>query len=356
MTQGAQTVFALVLVASSSVCAAWRVHIPFSHTHNASVNRTHDISLFESLLNATNVGPNNRGHNLPLFDNFVFAYWGIVFAFMITTLAVTHFSPPKEEENKALTSGEPEEDLAESIWSLNLVSAVGQATLPNGNPMSPYLVGLISVTLAAAQLFTLFLIVDSMDPAATPITTVPLTPWKTPEQSWTVNCMKWLMVTFLSMSVVPEAGDAIKELMQSLQIDKRRLLCSRVHLMILAVLHYLITMGVVIAGVSVILSCQDVGSILFNSLAVTFINGLDDTIYKFFEGVCGIESDFKIVHKDLDGDGEPDIWDMPLWADVLQRFVILFPCLYGVFLIGRAWYTGKMPSVVLRFVYSVIST
>lgn len=239
----------------------------------------------------------------------------------------------------------PADTLAKNIWSLNLVAALGQAKYPSGRTIHPKLVLLVSLFMATLQVFALFLVVDSVDPSAHPITTVPTTPWKTAQHAWTVNSMKWVMVTFLGMSVVSEAGDAQKVFINALMVERHRLRTSRWHPMMTAGLHYVINIGVVIVGVSVILACQDVPSILYNSLAITFINRFDDTTHEFMEKVFGIDCDFEVRYA---------VWDEPVWLEVFESFVVLLPCLWAFFLIGRAWCNDEMPSVLLAWLMSAV--
>lgn len=300
-------------------------------------------------------------------DDFVISYWAIVIFILAVSLGLARkFQPLPKIRKKRKTmrmdntgatvsmevldgaaEPEPEQELAESMWSMNLVAAASQAKLPRHQyVISPLLTLFISVVMAMSQVFTIFLVVDSMDPMATPITTMPATPWKDASQAWTVNCMKWMMITFLGMGAICESRDAMTVFMTAIEIDSRRLSIGRWLPLFTPCLHYFVTMGVVTCGVSVILSCQDVPSILYNSLAICFINELDGTFCKFFHCVFGIESDFLIVHKDLDNDGVPDVWVKPLWVDLLERFVVLLPTIYAFFLVGRAWHTNQSPAEV----------
>merc|ERR550514_487409 len=66
-------------------------------------------------------------------------------------------------------------ELPENMWSLNLVSAVGQAKCPWGHEqrhVPPCLVGLISICMGLMQLFTIYLIVHDLQPDARPVTDV----------------------------------------------------------------------------------------------------------------------------------------------------------------------------------------
>merc|ERR1711977_605143 len=121
------------------------------------------------------------------------------------------------------------------------------------------------------QVFTVFLIVHDLDPTAAPVTTHPSSPWV--KRPWTVNCMKWIMVTFLTVGLTNEAFQAAQIFKASLKVSAARLTVPRLLPLFMPAFQYCVLLGVVWGGVSVILSCQATPDILFNSLAITFIVG-----------------------------------------------------------------------------------
>lgn len=296
--------------------------------------------------------------------SFAAIYWGVVALLFASWFGLAYYSRHADDSSVAapimgvvriMTSSQEvrfgskndtrKDELASSMWSLNLVAAMGKARYPNGAPIHTMLVLTVSLLMAMLQVFALFLVVDSVDPHAPPITTVPATPWKTPQHAWTVNSMKWVMVTFLGMTVVAEAGDAHKVFANAFMIDESRLRSWRGIPLMTSVLHYVINIGVVIAGVSVVLCCQDVPSILYNSLAITFINKFDDTTLEFFDKVCGIDVDLEIAHEK---------WDAPAWLEIVERFVLLLPFLWAFFLIGRSWCTNQLPSELIAWLVVLV--
>merc|ERR1719296_265763 len=221
------------------------------------------------------------------------------------------------------------------------------------------------------QLFVLFLVVHDIDPYATPVTTVPSSPWV--KNAWSVNCMKWIMVTFLGVFMVREAAD-FRMLMESILITCRsRLTIPKACLMFLAVFQYVILMMIIWGGVTAVLSFQAVPDILYSSMSITFIAKVDDAFFTMVSQVFDIEADFTIVHGSLGRPerarpGEPTEAHYDFAADqassdkdlrgarinsfwqVGLRFMVLLPVVFAVALIARAMSTNVMPSERLHFI------
>jgi len=226
--------------------------------------------------------------------------------------------------------------LAPNIFSLSLVAARGEAKDGKGNILSPVLVFVASVAMGLLQLLTLFLVVYDIDPAASPYTAKPGAPWKT--SPLTVNCMKVVMTFFLGMYVVSEAADAYDNFILGVAIRKGKLLIHWSFVVFIPIYHYFITLTVILAGVSVVLSCQDVPNILYNSMAILFITRVDELFWGFFERTFDIEAEWKAQINDS------DVAEVQL----VKKCIIMFPMLWGFCLLGRAWYRDQMPALVVR--------
>jgi len=310
-------------------------------------------------------------------DWFVVIYWGTILAFLLLVELVTHsrdgipithsVSQPsilrdsKSSGSIRLDDEEPGEksvgwvseksvgsilldddvlgrskDLAPNVWALNLVASHGNALDRNGNALSARVVYIAAIGMGLLQLLTLFLVVYDIDPAASPYTHKPGVPWKT--SPLTVNTMKVVMVFFLGMYVVSEAADAYDNYLLGLALKAESLLVHRFFVLSIPVLHYFITLCVILAGVSVVLSCQDVSNILYNSMAILFITRVDELFWGFFERTFDICADWRVLLH------ESQIEEIQLF----KKCIIMFPMLLGFCLLGRAWYREQMPALVVR--------
>jgi hypothetical protein len=226
-------------------------------------------------------------------------------------------------------------DLSPNFWTFNVVAARGLAYDKKGDSLSPAIVCLGAILMGLLQLFTLFLIVYDIDPAAAPYTQKPAAAWK--ESPLTVNCMKVCMTFFLGMSVVAEAGDAYDEFIIGMSV--KDLEVSRVRVVAIPLFHYTITLAVVVAGVSVVLSCQAVPDILFNSMAVLFITQVDELFWGFFERTFDVDAQWYVKRENLGKVAE---------SELMKRCIIMFPMMWGFSLLGRAWYRNQMPMMAMR--------
>merc|ERR1712151_1455474 len=71
----------------------------------------------------------------------------------------------------------------------------------------------------------------------------------------------------------------------------------RVHrgfLILMAACQYVVTLWVLFGGVAVVLSFQAVPDILYSSMAIVFVNSIDDLMYQFVESVFDIDADFQL--------------------------------------------------------------
>lgn len=311
-------------------------------------------------------------------DWFVVAYWGIIVLFVVAFEVFDHyrehsifsarrtsFFDKEHDGEKATVAEEPaklgrtrsflagdvagsedilgeekDKTLAPNIWSLSLVASHGKAKDRRGNILSPWVVFIAGVIMGLIQLLTLFLVVYDIDPTASPYTSKPGAPWKT--SPFTVNCMKVVMVFFLGMYVVSEAADAYDNFILGLAMKGRELLIHWSCVLSIPVFHYLITLCVILAGVSVVLSCQDVPNILYNSMAILFITRVDELFWGFFERTFDIEADWNVQIQ------ESDVVEVQL----IKKCIIMFPMLWGFCLLGRAWYRDQMPAIIVRVLAS----
>merc|ERR1711972_1202604 len=93
------------------------------------------------------------------------------------------------------------------------------------------------------QLFTVFLIVRDINPTAPPVTTKEqLPPWK--DSPWTVNCMKWIQVLYITTALVKEIGQGMHLFTAALIVHPRRLRVHRLWPCLIAGMQYLVTLAV----------------------------------------------------------------------------------------------------------------
>merc|ERR1719491_716365 len=237
--------------------------------------------------------------------------------------------------------------LKPNIWALNLVASCGQAKDRNGEALSPKLVFIAGIIMGCLQILTLFLVVYDIDPAADPYTEKPSAAWK--ESALTVNCMKVVMVFFLGMYVVSEAADSYDNYVLGCAVRCEDLNVHRFFVLFIPMFHYLITLSVILAGVSVVLSCQDVPRILFSSMAILFITGVDELFWGFVERTFEIEAKWQVQLN------ESKVVEVRL----IKKCIVMFPMLWGFCLLGRAWYRDQMPAlascVLQRLMLDVLS-
>jgi len=314
-----------------------------------------------------------------VFDPFFILYWGVVscIVVLITVLVHSRAEEANEEEDATPSCRNPRETiLPQNLWSLNVACAVGQAKVGK-RQLWPPIVNMLSLLFGALQILALFLVVHDINPNATPVTEHPSSPWIS--NPWSVNCMKWIMVTFLSLFMVKESAQCRTLFQGILEINTQRLVLPKPVLFFIASIQYVIVISVVWCGVSAVLCFQAVPDILYSSMSVTFISQVDEACFELLCHVFGVEADFRIVHGipprqasraqlfealDADGDGvitkdellafegsktfEDDAHlrheSMPAWVDVALRFLIVFPCMLGFGLITRAFYTNVMPT------------
>jgi hypothetical protein len=280
------------------------------------------------------------------------------------------FTPDLEKERSLWNLVDPraqfgERELTKNLWVFYLVCACGQARVPYARRIPVHLVGALAVFMGCVQMLTVYLIVHDIDPAATPVTTRDsLPPWK--ESPWTVNTMKWIQVLFITTALVKEIGQGMHLFSAALTIDQARLTVPRFCCLFMPAMQYLVTMAVLYGGVSIILSFQAVPDIIYSSMAITFIANVDDTLYEFCEQALDIDADFVVEHEE-DVDDGPVVTasslaprssatgqPIPAWFGPFRKACVLFPCVFAFWLIGRAWYTGTMPTQFVRNVEATL--
>lgn len=275
-------------------------------------------------------------------DYFLLSYWGaVVFALIVVLIRkcllpnkLIFFSELMRTPRSSSKFNSSTRTLDENLWSMCLASCYGQVFDWRGRIARSLPFYLVVILMGMLQLFALALIVYDIDPDATPVTDKPSTPWK--KTGTSVNCMKFIMVLFQSLAVVAEAGCAFGNLRCAWELDSKQLNLPKVFAIFLPIFHYLVTLGVILGGVSVVLSCQAVPSVLYNSLAILFVTQMDEMLYKFFEKVLSLEVNWEIpsaTHSDTEEEG----------AHILEQIIVVFPALWAFSLLGRAWYTNTMP-------------
>eukprot|EP00928_Gymnodinium_smaydae_P014474 TRINITY_DN15309_c0_g1_i1.p1 TRINITY_DN15309_c0_g1~~TRINITY_DN15309_c0_g1_i1.p1 ORF type:complete len:436 (+),score=92.84 TRINITY_DN15309_c0_g1_i1:55-1362(+) len=324
-------------------------------------------------------------HNVAFVDTFFLVFWGTVLVGCLLIFAYRYQLRHAEEISKAEAGGSDTDpispsskipkrsDLPQTMWALNLVSAIGQANIHF------YYVATISTVMAVFQVALLFLVVHDINPQASPVTTQAASPWV--KDVWTINCMKWLMTTFLCVQMVTEAG-RWKDVYTAILVTNRSRLCASRFILCTCVSgQYIVLVFVVWGGVSTVLSFQAVPDILYSSMAICFVAGVDEAVFKMIHQLFDVEADFMILHckkattenlfevLDADGDGqvsreewltaisraehhEGNVDDdevlraQPVneWVDAVLKFMAAFPCLLGFFLMSRAFYTNVMPT------------
>mmetsp|Transcript_84566 Transcript_84566/g.182299 ORF Transcript_84566/g.182299 Transcript_84566/m.182299 type:complete len:431 (-) Transcript_84566:84-1376(-) len=273
---------------------------------------------------------------------------------------------------------EPKEvELPGNMWTLNLVSAISQAKIGK-HFVNGYLTCFLTLGMASLQIFALFLVVHDINPDATPVTTVPKDSWI--EGGWSVNTMKWLMVTFMSLLMVTEAGECRTLLTCILETNSHRLLLPRWFLFIVCSFQYIIMLIVIWGGVAAVLSFQSVPDILYSSMSITYIAKVDEAFFVMLVQLLDIQADFLVIHgrkvakmeaqdmfKAIDKDGDGDVSKEELRefqenlfemvhdpklrpeklghpSSVALHCLAAFPVFLGFALIGRAMTTNVMPT------------
>lgn len=277
-------------------------------------------------------------------DWFVVIYWGLFILGIVLyeKWERDHTGDEKEIEedceedphNALLSTHGESKELKPNVWALSLISSCGQAHDTHGNLLSPTLVFVAGIVMGVLQLLTLFLVVYDIDPSSSPYTEKPAVPWKT--SPLTVNCMKVVMVFFLGMYVVSEAADAYDNYVLASAVNER-LLVPKSWVLFIPTFHYLVTLSVILAGVSVVLSCQDTPTILFSSMAILFITGVDELFWGFFERTFDIQAKW---HVHVNESAVPK-------GQLVKKCIIMFPMAWGFCLLLRAWYRDQMPAVLL---------
>lgn len=281
-------------------------------------------------------------------------YWSCVNGFVLLGLYGIHKHSHSMQNDVEVVY---ESDVPENLWALNLIAAVKQAKC--GRLHVPTVaVSTLSMAMGILQLFVLFLVVHDIDPNADPVTSKPSSPWV--KSTWSINCMKWLMVTFLGVFMVREAADCRMLVMATLVTDSQRLFVPKWFLMFMAGFQYLIMIMIIWGGVTAVLSFQAVPDILYSSMSITFIAKVDEAFFTMVSHVFDIDADFTIVHSQAPSTPPPSARGMrgeyddrgadkksdpiSVFGLVLLRFIVVFPIVLAMALISRAFHTNVMPS------------
>merc|ERR1719440_357681 len=114
--------------------------------------------------------------------------------------------------------------------------------------------------------------------------------------------MKFIMVFYLGLSVVRESGDAYDNYLCAMNVPKDYLFVHRFFVLFIPVCHYMVTLIVILAGVSVILSCQAVPQILACAMAILFITEVDELLWSFFKRLFDVTVVWRIPFNEDEGD------------------------------------------------------
>jgi len=288
-------------------------------------------------------------------DCFVVIYWGCVLLFFAAMAFRMAYYPDKvhllfsadtkTSMNHSISFGRtgsvqtgvdglPTRTLAPDFWSLCVLINYGQVRDWRGRQARPLPWHLLALCMGLMQLSALAFILEGINPHASPWTTTPSAPWV--QSGASVNCMKFIMVSYLGLSVTTEASGAYRNWLSIAQFKpEEKDSPPSIFAILVPCFHYLITLGTILGGVAVILSCQQTPSILYNSLAILFITRVDEVVYEYCSEMFGLKVDWRIPAPD---------WDLTEWKSVLLRqFLVALPMLWGYALLGRAWYTNMMP-------------
>jgi len=271
-----------------------------------------------------------------------------VFIFFVSTRMMgNEKNKGKALEGDAEGAGDDDDDggrdLDQNMWALILVAAVGRAKFEStGAPISTWVIVLVSIFMGSIQLTALFLMIHDLDPNADPFTVKPSTPFGSP---WTVNSMKVIMTIFMVIALVGEAGQCQKVFEIGLAIKEQHFVTSRWVPLGMELFQYVIALCVTWSGVAVILSFQSVPDIIYSSMSIMCISGVDEMFYECFDSVFGLDAKFDIKKDELD---QHWLDSVPGWLTALMKFLLAFPMLLGIFCLVRAWHSGCMPTDRVR--------
>jgi hypothetical protein len=292
-----------------------------------------------------------------LIDEFFLVYWGVLGVVLGIWFCYTWWSQGEDGTGSA-SSSRPltasasflehgsRRELSKNMWNFFAVVALDKASMASKGSMSILAVGIGNLLLGALQMFTIFLLVHDIDPNADPVTEEPSSPWK--RTTWSVNCMKWIQVTFMSMALASEVSQAMQLFTLTVVLDADSFLVHRVFVMLMAAGQYVVTLWVLFGGVAVVLSFQAVPDILYSSMAIVFVSSIDDLIYQFVESVFDIDADFQLPEGAPSSPRhERDAW-LHVWLPTMSKVVSVFPLVFGVWLMGESWYHNTMPNAWIR--------
>lgn len=337
---------------------------PRAHQHEAESKFLVDapdalkrVTPWEKFANIDSVSRATHG----LLDNFFVIYWGcVLLCCAMVILREAYHAEPEHPLYSGKSDGSDQSNYRPAsrwkrsssllcsksclatrtvdpdFWSLCLVSIHGQVWDWKGRRARPLSLHLLASCMGLMQLSALALILSDIDPNAIP--GLFEAPWVKSGKS--VNCMKLIMVLFLSLSVITEACRAYRNFVSAALFvpkgdDPQQTLCA----VLFSCLRYFIALCTILGGVAVILSCQQVTCILYKSLAILFISQFGEVVYKFCYEMFGFRVDWTIPAAD---------WNIATWkSKLLRQIVMALPMLWGISLIGRACYTNMMPLSVM---------
>lgn len=336
-------------------------------------------------------------------DTFVFVYWGLLLAVGMLAAGLVALWRTSVQVEPGTVLVAPDTAVDPNLWALNLLAAIGQAKFPNGRPVPAWVVALLSLGLGMLQLTAIALMLGAINPTADPVTKVPSSPWLQHANPWSVNCMKWLMVTVLTIGQIGETAQCRNTAMLTLRVHHSRFNVSRAVPLVAAMMQYLVSVLVIWAAVSIVLSFQSVLDIVYSSMSVFFITSADEMFFEALRSVFDIHSNFDVSggHVDQESGGTDvvawtssaagahaahrhshgavpglfshtqshrkshflrhhsgsdkseasdkvegvsfELEELPAWLWWLLKLLQIFPFFFSFQVIGRAMYTGTMP-------------
>eukprot|EP00811_Abedinium_folium_P000148 NODE_10134_length_1374_cov_10.595830.p1 GENE.NODE_10134_length_1374_cov_10.595830~~NODE_10134_length_1374_cov_10.595830.p1 ORF type:complete len:356 (-),score=65.39 NODE_10134_length_1374_cov_10.595830:202-1269(-) len=240
-------------------------------------------------------------------------------------------------------------DLPETIWCIVLVAAVGGLRFDSGEkmPFSVLFAYVCTVALGLLQVVLIFLIIHDIDPQSPPVS-----------ETWTVNLMKWLMTTVVASMLTTEASQCMEIFLTTMKVPPQMLHVRRPLIFAISVFHYLIVLSVTFGGVCVVLSCQHVPDILYNSLAITFITGMDELFFTLVRDIMSLSPDLKLTLHSIaeqiaeSGDEEGGAVELSFLhtgrrTRRVTKTLLIIPTIFAFVLVTIACHIGEMPSKLI---------
>jgi len=234
-------------------------------------------------------------------------------------------------------------EVDENMWALVLVVALGNAKTRNGYVIPFGLVVFMALFMGCLQMAALAFIMRDVDPLADTMTRTPSSPHGS---VMSVNAMKVVMAVIMLTAITGEAGQCQK--IWQMTLCAKELRVPNWIPQSVAIFQYAIAILTVFASVSVILSFQSVPDIVYSSMSILCITGVDEIFYSAFQTAFKFNADFELQEDQMVEKGRREF---SLRYHFVAEFFAVFPIIVGMFLFSRAWYTGIMPTDRFRAVF-----